>query len=127
MALALAAEPAGAVSAAAAHATLDAEFNSQGCCVVVDGETDGMEFASGARPRTRVSRRTVGGERASTNVDDAGRPGGRCHSRQLWRRSSDLKTAADRYVVTPNNVSIDADGLVAVSVEPVVVSVPALP
>jgi hypothetical protein len=44
-----------------------------------------------------------------------------------WRRSSDLKTAADRYVVTPNNVSIDADGLVAVSVEPVVVSVAALP
>ncbi len=37
-----------------------------------------------------------------------------------------LKTAADRYVVTPNNVSIDAYGLVDVSVEPVVISVHAL-
>ena len=44
-----------------------------------------------------------------------------------WRKSADLKTAADRYVVTPNNVSIDAYGLVDVSVEPVVISVLALP
>jgi hypothetical protein len=44
-----------------------------------------------------------------------------------WRKAADLKTAADRYVVRPNNVSIDADGLVDVSVEPVVVSVHALP
>jgi hypothetical protein len=43
-----------------------------------------------------------------------------------WRRSAD-QTVADRYVVTPNNVSIDAYGLVDVSVEPVVISVPALP
>jgi hypothetical protein len=35
--------------------------------------------------------------------------------------------AADRYVVTPNNGSIDAYGLVEVSVELVVISVPALP
>ncbi len=45
----------------------------------------------------------------------------------FWRKSADLKMAADRYVVTPNNVSIDAYGLVEVSVEPVVISVPALP
>jgi hypothetical protein len=43
------------------------------------------------------------------------------------RKSADLKTAANRYVVTRNNVSIDAYGLVDVSVEPVVISVPALP
>jgi hypothetical protein len=30
-------------------------------------------------------------------------------------------------VVTPNNVSIDAAGLVDVTVEPVVITVPALP
>lgn len=42
-------------------------------------------------------------------------------------KSADLKTAADRHVVTPNNVSIDAYGLVDVSVEPVVISVPTLP
>jgi hypothetical protein len=40
--------------------------------------------------------------------------------------SADLKTAADRYVVTANKVSIDANGLVGVSVEPVVISVVAL-
>ena len=39
------------------------------------------------------------------------------------RKSADLKTAADGYVVTPKNVSIDAYGLVDVSVEPVVISV----
>jgi hypothetical protein len=44
-----------------------------------------------------------------------------------WSRSADLKTVADRYVVTPNNASIGAYGLVDVSVEPVVISVPALP
>ena len=44
-----------------------------------------------------------------------------------WRKSADLESAADRYVVTPNNVSIDAYGLVEVSVELVVISVPALP
>jgi hypothetical protein len=41
-------------------------------------------------------------------------------------KSADLKTAADRYV-TRSNVSIDAHGLVGVSVEPVVISVVALP
>jgi Protein of unknown function (DUF1254) len=44
-----------------------------------------------------------------------------------WCMSADVKTAADRYVVTPNNVSIDAYGVVKVSVEPVVISVPAGP
>lgn len=44
-----------------------------------------------------------------------------------WRRSADLRTAADRYVVTPPDVSIVANGLVDVSVEPVVTSVLALP
>ena len=43
------------------------------------------------------------------------------------RKSADLKTAADGYVVAPNNVSIDAYGLVDVSVEPVMISVLALP
>jgi hypothetical protein len=43
------------------------------------------------------------------------------------RKSADLKTAADGYVVTPNKVSIDAYGLVEVNVEPVAISVPALP
>src|SRR3954453_13304898 len=44
-----------------------------------------------------------------------------------WCRAADLKIAADRYVVTPNNVSIDGYGFVDVSVEPVVISVHALP
>jgi hypothetical protein len=44
-----------------------------------------------------------------------------------WCKAADVKTAADRYVVTPNNVSIDAYGLVDGSIEPVVVSVHALP
>jgi hypothetical protein len=44
-----------------------------------------------------------------------------------WRKCTDLKMAADRYVVTPHNVSIDAYGLVEVSVEPVVISVLVLP
>lgn len=39
---------------------------------------------------------------------------------------SALKTAADRYVNTPNNVSIDAYGNADLSGEPVVISVPAL-
>ena len=37
-----------------------------------------------------------------------------------------LKTAADRYVNTPNNVSIDAYALADLRAKPVVVSVPAL-
>jgi hypothetical protein len=41
-----------------------------------------------------------------------------------WRSSADLESVADRYVVASNNVSIDAGGFVAVSVEAVVVSVP---
>lgn len=44
-----------------------------------------------------------------------------------WCKSADLKTAADRCVVTRNDVSIDTNGLVGVSVEPVAVSVLALP
>ena len=44
-----------------------------------------------------------------------------------WCKSADLMTAAHRCVVTQSNVSIDAYGLVGVSVEPVVTSVLALP
>jgi hypothetical protein len=42
------------------------------------------------------------------------------------RRFDALKTAADRYVNTPNNVTIDAYGLIDVTTGPVVISVPAL-
>ena len=79
-------------------------------------------------PLTRVSRRTCW---VVPFVDHCGRlwPAWRPVPAHVnsWRKSADLKTAADRYVVTPNNVSIDAYGLVEVSVEPVVISVPALP
>ena len=44
-----------------------------------------------------------------------------------FRRFSELKTAADRYVVTPNNVTLDAYAVFDVRTEPVVVHVPALP
>ena len=44
-----------------------------------------------------------------------------------WCKAADLKTATDPYVVTPTDVSIVANGLVDVSVEPVVTSVLALP
>jgi hypothetical protein len=43
-----------------------------------------------------------------------------------FKKFSALKTAADRYVNTPNNVSIDAYGNVVLDKEPVVISVPAL-
>jgi len=43
-----------------------------------------------------------------------------------FRKYSSLKTAKDRFVVTPNNVTIDAYGICDVSEEPVVVSVPRL-
>ncbi len=42
------------------------------------------------------------------------------------RKFSSLKTAKDRFVVTPNNVTIDAYGICDVSQEPVVISVPRL-
>jgi hypothetical protein len=42
------------------------------------------------------------------------------------RKFSALKTAKDRFVVTPNNVTIDAYGICDVTSEPVVVSVPRL-
>jgi hypothetical protein len=42
------------------------------------------------------------------------------------RKFTTLKTAADRYVVTPNNVTIDAYAIFDVRAEPVVVHVPAL-
>lgn len=54
-----------------------------------------------------------------------GSEGGRCRiefSSQIY----DVKTAKDRFVVTPNNVTIDAYALIDVSKEPVVLSVPAL-
>ena len=43
-----------------------------------------------------------------------------------FRRFDALKTAADRYVVTPNNVSIDAYGAADLRKEPLVLSVPSL-
>jgi hypothetical protein len=76
--------------------------------------------------RANDTRRTNRGDRSAITADGSGRPGGRCHSHQLLaqvRRPEDGR----RYVVTPSNVSIDAYGLVGVSVEPVVISVPALP
>jgi hypothetical protein len=75
-----------------------------------------------------VSRRTWWGrpfvDRLPTTL--AGLSAGATHFNS-WRTSADLKTAADRCVVTQSNVSINAYGLVDVSVEPVVTSVPALP
>jgi hypothetical protein len=43
-----------------------------------------------------------------------------------YRKFPDLKTAADKFVNTPNNVSIDGYGAADLGTEPVVVSVPAL-
>jgi hypothetical protein len=42
------------------------------------------------------------------------------------RHFDDLKTATDRFVVTPNNVSIDSYGVADMRLEPVVISVPAI-
>jgi hypothetical protein len=42
-----------------------------------------------------------------------------------WHKFAKLKAAADRFVVTPNNVSIGAYGEANLAVEPVVISVPA--
>ena len=50
---------------------------------------------------------------------------GAAHLNYLHKFSA-LKTAADRYVNTPNNVSIDAYGNAEVGTEPVVISVAAL-
>jgi hypothetical protein len=44
-----------------------------------------------------------------------------------WCKFADRSTAADGYVVTRRKVSIDADGPVDVSFEPVVISVHVLP
>src|SRR6185312_12825578 len=43
-----------------------------------------------------------------------------------YRKFSDLKTAADKFVNTPNNVSIDAYAAGDLGAEPLVVSVPPL-
>lgn len=43
-----------------------------------------------------------------------------------FRRFTELKTAADRYVVTPNNVTLDCYGTFDVRAEPAVVHVPPL-
>ncbi|TIL60560.1 MAG: DUF1254 domain-containing protein [Mesorhizobium sp.] len=43
-----------------------------------------------------------------------------------FRRYSELKTAADKFVVTPNNVTIDAYATLDLTAEPVVIFVPAL-
>jgi hypothetical protein len=44
-----------------------------------------------------------------------------------FRKYKELKTAKDRFVVTPNNVTIDAYAAFDVTDEPVVIYVPALP
>jgi hypothetical protein len=44
-----------------------------------------------------------------------------------FRKYTELKTAKDRFVVTPNNVTIDAYAAFDVTDEPVVIYVPALP
>ena len=44
-----------------------------------------------------------------------------------FRKFTELKTAKDKFVVTPNNVTIDAYGTFDLTAEPVVVVVPALP
>jgi hypothetical protein len=43
-----------------------------------------------------------------------------------FRRYTELKTAADKFVVTPNNVTIDAYATLDLTAEPVVIFVPAL-
>ena len=43
-----------------------------------------------------------------------------------FRRFTELKTAKDKFVVTPNNVTIDAYATLDLTAEPVVVFVPAL-
>jgi hypothetical protein len=43
-----------------------------------------------------------------------------------YRKFPNLKTAADKFVNTPNNVSIDGYGCADLSIEPVVVSVPTI-
>ncbi len=43
-----------------------------------------------------------------------------------FRKFPNLKTAADKFVNTPNNVSIDGYGAADLASEPVVVSVPAI-
>jgi hypothetical protein len=76
-------------------------------------------------PLTRVSGRTWGlCVRRPPRTTPAGLPAGASHINS-WRKSAALKAAADRYVVTLNKVSIDAYGLVEVSVAPVEISVPA--
>jgi hypothetical protein len=52
------------------------------------------------------------------------RMGGSCLS--YLRRFETLKTAADKFINTPNNVSIDCYGTADLTSEPVVLSVPAL-
>ena len=44
-----------------------------------------------------------------------------------FRKFTELKTAKDKFVVTPNNVTIDAYGTFDLTAEPLVVFVPALP
>lgn len=43
-----------------------------------------------------------------------------------FRRYTELKTAADKFIVTPNNVTIDAYATLDLTAEPVVIFVPAL-
>jgi hypothetical protein len=43
-----------------------------------------------------------------------------------FRKYTELKTAKDRFIVTPNNVTIDAYATFEVTDEPVVIYVPAL-
>jgi hypothetical protein len=91
----------------------------RGWRVVQDGEAAGMD-----RREARAylwGRRFV--DRLRTTL--AGLSAGAAHL-SSWCKAAALKVAADRYVVTPPDVSIVASGLVVVSVEPVVTSVLAL-
>lgn len=58
-------------------------------------------------------------------TNEAGVRAGASHVNS-FRLHTELKTAADRYVVTPNNVTLDGYGTVDLCEEPVVVHVPTL-
>jgi hypothetical protein len=92
----------------------------RGWRVVQDGEAAGMDPREAraylcGRPFVDRLRTTLAGLSAAA-----------AHFNSCCK-CADLKTAADRYVVTRSNASIDANGLVGVRVEPVVISVLALP
>jgi hypothetical protein len=94
--------------------------------VVQDGEKAGIDPHEARADATGVQVHLLG-RPFGVPAEDPGRRVGRCHSHNSWCKAAALMTAAARSVVTPDNVSIDADGLVDVSVEPVVISIHALP